>query len=123
MSRGTPTRVSSPCRLSTARVRVPTAAAVWSNKGSSAREKLSIWSADVEAGTLDWKRGARRVLALGHIAVGSHDAPSVKHLRVLEVTDTAAPTLSGSEHLQAVVEQASPPTERESLSFATVHSL
>ena len=45
-------------------------------------------------------------LCFGHVATASHDTPS--GVKVLEVTDTAAPALSHSEHLPAVLEQLFP---------------
>ena len=87
---------------------------VWSNKGSTMREKLSIWAAEVEVGSgaaalVNWKRNSKVRLMLGHYAVAGYDAPSTKNHRVLEITDTAAATLSHSEHLSTVVDQLMPP--------------
>ena len=98
---------------------------IWSNKGGTSAAKLSIWSADVDSGSggvkgvaalavggvlgsgQAWKRNAKARISLGHYAVAGYDPPG-KGVRVLEVTDTAAPNLSQSEHLEAVVEQLLP---------------
>ena len=47
---------------------------VWSNKGSSSRDKFSVWSADVEGGggakaLVDWKRNSRVRVSLGTVEI------------------------------------------------------
>lgn len=83
---------------------------VWSNKGGTSSQKLSIWSADVEGDgrTINWKKGARARVSLGHYAVVGYDSPSAKAVRVVEITDTAAPSLTSSDFLSTVVDQLLP---------------
>lgn len=72
--------------------------------------QLAVWAIDVEGGGFNLK-GALKAhstmrAGFGHIVTTSYDAP--KDVRVLEVTDTGAPALGHSEHLQSVVDQLLP---------------
>ncbi|KAL1530323.1 hypothetical protein AB1Y20_001232 [Prymnesium parvum] len=89
---------------------------VWSNKGSTARHKLSIWAADLDTAGYDLRKGlmmkhSLRKVSIGHYAVAGHEPPRSAG-RLIEVTDTAAPLGSGSDYLQAVIEQLMPPPLR-----------
>ena len=84
---------------------------VWSNRGSGARDDMSIWLPELEGGALDLKKKSRVRVCIGHYAVGGLEPPGSKRSatpqlpHVLEVSDTGVGTLSvgGSEHLQALV--------------------
>jgi len=92
---------------------------VWTSRGSMSRKRGSVWEPSVGTST----RQKKVIVSLGHYAGSNYDNPNKdgRDRLTLEITDTAASWVGGSNWMPVVLDQFMPHPARFRLAWSLTH--